>query len=73
MTFYKVNGKPTNNFEINSDKSYESTVLDERPQAVGISAPGMPSSSPGMNTSFNTPYDVYLIDQEGNNKIYASH
>ena len=48
-------------------------LLDERPQAVGISAPGMPSSSPGMNTSFNTPYDVYLIDQKGNSQVYASH
>lgn len=48
-------------------------LLDERPRAVGISAPGMPSSSPGMNTSFNTPYDVYLIDQEGNSQVYASH
>ncbi|WP_142713515.1 DUF411 domain-containing protein [Fodinibius sediminis] len=48
-------------------------LLDERRRAVGISAPVMPSSSPGRNASFNTPYDVYLMDQEGNNQIYASH
>jgi hypothetical protein len=48
-------------------------LLDEDPQAAGLYAPGMPSSSPGMNTSLNDPYDVYIMDQKGNTQIYVSH
>jgi hypothetical protein len=48
-------------------------LLKEDPEAVGIAAPGMPSSSPGMNTSLNDPYDVFIIDEGGGSRIYAHH
>lgn len=48
-------------------------MLTNRPDAVGIAAPGMPASSPGMNTALNKPYDVYLFDSEGNTALFASH
>lgn len=48
-------------------------LLKERPKAIGIAAPGMPASSPGMNTVLNDPYDVYLFNEKGNNRVYASH
>lgn len=48
-------------------------LLANRPEAVGIAAPGMPASSPGMNTALNEPYDVYLFDREGNTYLFASH
>lgn len=48
-------------------------MLASRPEAIGIAAPGMPASSPGMNTALNEPYDVYLFDREGNTALFASH
>jgi hypothetical protein len=48
-------------------------LLSERPEVVGITAPGMPASAPGMNTELNTPYDVYQFDKEGNTELYSSH
>lgn len=48
-------------------------LRDEKPNAIGIAAPGMPASAPGMNTSFNDPYDVYIINQQGNSRVFASH
>jgi len=47
-------------------------LLKERPAALGIAAPGMPASSPGMNTALNEPYTVYLFNDHGS-KIYAQH
>ncbi|MGD8428603.1 MAG: DUF411 domain-containing protein [Balneolaceae bacterium] len=47
-------------------------LLKEQPAVIGIAAPGMPASSPGMNTAFNKPYNVYLFNDSGS-KIYARH
>lgn len=48
-------------------------LLSERPNAIGLAAPGMPASSPGMNTALNEPYEVYLIDSMGAGSLYARH
>lgn len=48
-------------------------LLKERPDIVGIAAPGMPAASPGMDASSHEPYDVYQFDMEGNIELFASH
>jgi hypothetical protein len=41
-------------------------LLDERPQAIGLSAPGMPVGSPGMEGGGKPePYDVVLFGAAG--------
>ena len=47
-------------------------LLNERPDAVGISAPGMPASSPGMDVS-SEPYDTYLLNSDGSNIHFVRH
>ena len=47
-------------------------LLRERPKIVGLSAPGMPAGSPGMDTGHD-PYDVLSFDKEGNVAVYAKH
>lgn len=48
-------------------------LLKERPDILGIAAPGMPAASPGMNVNSHEPYDVYQFDKEGNVELYSSH
>lgn len=48
-------------------------LLSERPDAIGLAAPGMPASSPGMNTALNEPYKVYLMHKDGSTEVYAQH
>lgn len=48
-------------------------LRNERPDAVGLAVPGMPASSPGMNTALNQPYEVFLIDRQGNTTVYSKH
>ncbi len=47
-------------------------LLAERPQARGLSAPGMPPSSPGMDIP-GTPYEVVLFGAPGGERIWARH
>ena len=46
-------------------------LLAERPDAVGIAVPGMPSSSPGMDQPTGEKYDVVVFDKKGRTKVYA--
>ena len=52
-------------------------LLDEKPQAVGLSVPAMPRGSPGMDGpaygNIVDPYDVLLIDRDGNATVYQSY
>ncbi|HEX5818061.1 MAG TPA: DUF411 domain-containing protein [Gemmatimonadales bacterium] len=48
-------------------------LLQERPKIVGLSAPGMPPSSPGMDQPGKVPYDVIAFDAKGNTTVYAKH
>lgn len=48
-------------------------MLKERPDIIGISTPGMPIGSPGMEQGDHVDsYDVIAFDREGNTSVYAS-
>jgi hypothetical protein len=52
-------------------------LLREKPVARGISVPGMPIGSPGMDGpaygGVKDPYDVLLIDADGTARVFASY
>jgi len=49
-------------------------MLDERPAGLGISAPGMPWGSPGMEMGDRVDtYPVVLFDAEGNESLFARY
>jgi hypothetical protein len=47
-------------------------LLIERPKATGLSAPGMPQSSPGMDMP-GQPYEVIVFGTPEGAKVYAHH
>lgn len=49
-------------------------LLAERPDAVGLTVPGMPVGSPGMEVgSSRDAYDVLLIKKDGSTQMYARY
>jgi hypothetical protein len=52
-------------------------LLRERPMALGLAVPGMPVGSPGMDgpdyKGRKDPYDVLLVQADGNTRIYQSY
>ncbi len=52
-------------------------LLEERPDAVGLSVPAMPRGSPGMDGPIYggivDPYDVLLIGHDGEATVFASY
>ena len=48
-------------------------LLSERPDVAGISVPGMPIGSPGMEGPNPQPYDVLAFDEDGSVTHFASH
>lgn len=49
-------------------------LLDERPEAIGIAAPGMPVGSPGMEMGGQTEaYDVVLVTSPGEAVLFERH
>lgn len=49
-------------------------LLREKPAAAGLSVPGMPAGSPGMEVpGKKDPYDVVLFDKGGRTVVYESH
>lgn len=48
-------------------------LLTEKPDLVGISAPGMPMNSPGMGSEEPSGYDVISFDREGRERVFSSH
>jgi hypothetical protein len=49
-------------------------LLEERPEARGITVPRMPIGSPGMEFGDRyDPYDVLLFQEGGKTEIYASY
>ena len=49
-------------------------LLEERPDAVGLTVPDMPLGSPGMDQGARADaYDVFLIRSDGSTDIYASY
>ncbi|RLL51554.1 DUF411 domain-containing protein [Mariprofundus sp. EBB-1] len=50
-------------------------LLKERPDVVGLTAPGMPMKSPGMQTVGQKPeaYDVLAFDKDGNTTVFHKY
>jgi hypothetical protein len=52
-------------------------LLQERPTAIGLSVPGMPIGSPGMDDPVygdrKDPYDVVLVARDGAGTVFASY
>lgn len=50
-------------------------LLEEQPQVAGLTAPGMPMGSPGMEVPGRAPdaYDVLSFDANGETRVFASH
>jgi hypothetical protein len=52
-------------------------LVDERPEAIGLSVPAMPRGSPGMDGpaygNVKDPYDVLLIGRDGHASVFQSY
>ena len=48
-------------------------LLAQKPQALGLTAPGMPAGSPGMDVPNSPPYDVLLVKADGSTTVYQRH
>jgi hypothetical protein len=49
-------------------------LLIERPDARGLTVPGMPIGSPGMEQGdAREPYDVLLVAKDGSTTVFAHH
>jgi hypothetical protein len=52
-------------------------LLREKPKALGVSVPGMPVGSPGMDGpsygGMRDPYEVLLVLADGNARVFASY
>ena len=48
-------------------------LLKEKPDALGLSVPGMPLGSPGMESSNPQPYETLLVMKDGSTKVWAKH
>lgn len=49
-------------------------LLRERPDALGLTAPGMPYGSPGMGPESEAePYEVLLINRDGTTSVFAKY
>lgn len=48
-------------------------LLAEKPKAKGLTAPGMPMGSPGMEGSRKDAYDVLLVDGNRRTRVFSHH
>ncbi|MCG8047280.1 MAG: DUF411 domain-containing protein [Candidatus Thiodiazotropha endolucinida] len=48
-------------------------LLREKPAVEGISVPGMPMGSPGMEGPRRDNYDVLIFDGKGNTEVYSRY
>lgn len=52
-------------------------LLKDKPKAIGLSVPGMPVGSPGMDGpeygGRKDPYDVLLVMADGKTRVWQSH
>lgn len=48
-------------------------LLKEKPKAAGLTVPGMPMGSPGMEGHRKDAYSVLLISKEGRREVYSKH
>lgn len=48
-------------------------LLRERPSFKGLTVPGMPMGSPGMEGPRNDPYEVLTFQPDGKTSVFARH
>jgi len=49
-------------------------LLAEKPDAIGLTVPGMPLGSPGMEAGDRRePYEVLLVRRDGSTAVFARH
>jgi hypothetical protein len=49
-------------------------LLSEKPDGIGLTVPGMPIGSPGMEMGEEKePYEVLLIRRDGRTEVFARH
>lgn len=48
-------------------------LLKEKPAIAGLSAPGMPQGSPGMEQGSKEPYNVIAFKKDGTSTVFATH
>lgn len=49
-------------------------LLLDRPDAIGLAVPGMPSGSPGMgDPDPSNPYEVLLVRRDGGTEAFSRH
>ncbi len=48
-------------------------LLKEKPKALGLAVPGMPTGSPGMDVPNSPPYDTLLVHKDGTTRVFAKH
>ena len=48
-------------------------LLAEKPRALGLTAPGMPAGSPGMDIPNSPSYQIIAFDKSGKTSVYATH
>lgn len=48
-------------------------LLSEKPAIHGLTAPGMPMGSPGMEGPRKDRYDVLAIDKQGKTTVFSQH
>jgi hypothetical protein len=49
-------------------------LLKERPEAIGLAAPGMPAGSPGMEMgTYREAHDVVLVKLDGTSEVWTSY
>lgn len=48
-------------------------LLKNRPKAIGLAVPGMPTGSPGMDAPHAEPYDVLLVQADGTTRVFRSY
>jgi hypothetical protein len=48
-------------------------LLKQKPKGIGISAPGMPAGSPGMEGPTPQPYETVLIQSDGSASTFVRH
>ncbi|MGK0298242.1 MAG: hypothetical protein ACI9XC_001860 [Gammaproteobacteria bacterium] len=50
------------------------TLLKDRPDILGLTVPGMPLGSPGMEVGDKfQPYDVLIMNKDGSDAVYNSY
>jgi len=49
-------------------------LLSQKPDALGLTVPGMPAGSPGMEMGdHRDPFDTLLILRDGSSEVFKSH